>query len=348
MSGTREQPVVAREWVLDRLLEGPLRPNDLRLRTRELPPLQPDEVLVRNEFMAVDPAMRLRMDRHRAGSVAYPEGEPIGAKAVGIVEESAADGIPVGARVVTFLGFRDVAVARGDALEVVDDLLGDLPSENALTALGNPGLTAWVGLTVIAGLEAGETLLVSSAAGGIGSLAVQIGRMRGARVIGSAGTTDKVRWVTEELGADAAFDYHAESPWAALDRLAPEGLDVYFDNTGGPLLEAAVPRMRRLGRIAHCGSVSGYDGGGSPLWIEDVTRIVMNSVTLRGYIVDDHRPTWPRALEELRHWLADGHLRAPHTIVEGLDSVPEALADVLHSGAAHRGKLLVRLDVGPA
>ncbi|MFC5064838.1 zinc-binding dehydrogenase [Actinomycetospora atypica] len=130
-----------------------------------------------------------------------------------------------------------------------------------------------------------------------------------------------------------------------MDRLAPDGLDVYFDNTGGPLLEAAVPRMRRLGRIAHCGSVSGYDGGGSPLRIDDVARIVLNSLTLRGYIVDEHRATWPRALEELRTWLAEGHLRAPHTVVDGLDSVPEALADVLRPGATHRGKLLVRVDV---
>jgi NADPH-dependent curcumin reductase CurA len=344
MSRTGAGPAVAREWVLDRLLDGPLRPEDLRLRTTELGPLQPGEVLVRNEFMSVDPAIRLRMDRRRGGSGAYPEGEPMGAKAVGVVLDSAAAGVPVGARVVTFLGFRDVAVARADELEQVDDVVGVHPAENALTALGNPGLTAWVGLTLIARLEAGETLLVSSAAGGIGSLALQIGRLRGARVIGSAGTADKVRWLTEELGADAAFDYHAESPGAALDRLAPEGLDVYFDNTGGPLLEAAVPRMRRRGRIAHCGSVSGYDGGGSPLRIDDVARIVQNSVTLRGYLVDDHRDAWPRALEELRGWLTDGRLHAPHTILEGLDSVPEALSDVLRPAAAHRGKLLVRLN----
>jgi hypothetical protein len=336
-------PRTATRLLLAERVVGPLRAEHFRRETVPLAPPAAGEVLVANRFMAIDPAIRNRMDHTAGPGWAYLPGEPVGAVAVGVVLASAADEVPVGARVVSFLGFRDYATVPAGEVEVIDPLLGDRPIEYGLTALGNPGLTAWVGVREVGRVRAGETVFVSGASGGIGSLAGQIARLAGARAIGSAGTDEKARWLVDELGFAASYNYRTEDPDQALARLAPDGLDVYFDNTGGPQLAAAIRRLRRLGRVALCGAVSGYDSGGSPLHLANVSDLVRGSLTIRGYMVTDFRESWPTATAQLQDWLRVGELRAPHTVMDGLDSAPEALAQILRPGSSHSGKMLVRL-----
>jgi len=339
-------PRTATRLLLAERVAGPLRAEHFRRETVPLVAPAAGEVLVGNRFMAIDPAIRGRMDHTAGPGWAYLPGEPVGAVAVGVVLASSADQVPAGSRVLSFLGFRDYATVPATEVEVIDPLLGDWPIEYGLTALGNPGLTAWVGVREVGQVRAGETVLVSGASGGIGSLAGQIARLAGARVIGSAGTDEKARWLVDELGFAASYNYRAQDPDEALARLAPDGIDVYFDNTGGPQLAAAIRRLRRRGRVALCGAVSGYDSGGSPLHLANVSDLVRGGLTIRGYMVSDYRETWPTATAELREWLRRGELRAPHTVLDGLDSAPEALSQILRPGSSHTGKLLVRLT-GP-
>jgi NADPH-dependent curcumin reductase CurA len=346
MAASGTLPRTATQYVLAEPVVGSLRTEHFRREVVPLPAPEPGEVLVGNHFVAVDPVIRSRMDHRAAPGWAYRPGDTIGAVAVGVVLASSAPDVPVGARVLGFLGFRDYATATAAEVEVIDPLLGDWPIEYGLTALGNPGLTAWVGVSTIGQVAEGETVFVSGAAGGIGSLAGQIARLRGARVIGSAGTDAKVRWLTEEVGFDAAFNYREGSPDTALSRLAPDGIDVYFDNTGGPQLEAALRHLRRLGRAVLCGAVSGYDNGGSPLHIANVSDLVRGGLTIRGYVGTDHRDTWPSATAQLQDWLRRDLLRARYTVLDGLDRVPEALGQILRPGSSHTGKLLV--DVRPS
>jgi hypothetical protein len=336
-------PRTATRLLLAERVVGPLRPEHFHRETVPLAPPAAGEVLVGNRFMAVDPAIRGRMDHTAGPGWAYLPGEPIGAVTVGEVLASAAGEVPVGARVLSFLGFRDYATVPASDVEVIDPLLGDRPIEDGLTVLGNPGLTAWVGVRQVGRVRAGETVLVSGASGGIGSLAGQIARLAGARVIGSAGSDEKARWLVDELGFAASYNYRAEDPDEALARLAPDGIDVYFDNTGGPQLAAAIGRLRRRGRVALCGAVSGYDSGGSPLHLSNVSDLVRGGLTIQGYVVTDYRDTWPAGTGELQEWLRRGELRAPHTVVDGLDRAPEALAQILRPGSSHTGKMLVRL-----
>lgn len=344
-TGTRFSPALprtSRQWWLTDVVDRPLRPADLALRSVPIPELRPGEVLVRNELMSVDPAMRIRMDKGATREWAHPTGEPLGAVAIGQVLASRAGDVPVAARVRSYLGFRDYAIGHAGQFQVVDDLLGDLPAHHALTVLGNPGLTAWVGVCEVGSIKPGETMLVTAASGGVGSIAAQIARLRGARVIGTAGTPEKAAWLIDALGADAAFDYRGENPSVAMQRLAPDGIDVFFDNTGGDQLAAAVPLMRRHGRIVLCGAASGYDTGGAALNIADTATLVMAAVRIEGFIVDDYQDLWPTALEELRAWVITDQLHAPCTIIDHLDDAADAICDVLQPGSAHRGKLLVR------
>ena len=343
MTPTEALPRTATRLLLAERVVGQLRPEHFRRETVALEPPVAGEVLVANRFMAVDPAIRSRMDHTAGPGWAYRPGEPVGAVAVGVVLASAAEGVPVGARVLSFLGFRDHATVPASEVEVIDPLLGDRPIEDGLTVLGNPGLTAWVGVREVGRVHSGETVLVSGASGGIGSLAGQIARLAGARVIGSAGTDEKASWLVDELGFAASYNYRAEEPDEALARLAPDGIDVYFDNTGGPQLAAAIRRLRRRGRVALCGAVSGYDSGGSPLQLANVSDLVRGGLTIQGYMVTDYRESWPAATAQLQEWLRLGELRAPHTVLDGLDSAPEALAQILRPGSSHTGKMLVRL-----
>jgi NADPH-dependent curcumin reductase CurA len=306
----------------------------------EVPDLQPGQVLVRNSFMSVDPYMRGRMNDVKSYVPPFGLGEPLDGGAVGEVVASASEDVAVGDVVVHQLGWREHAVLGARHVRVVDT--SRVPASAYLGVLGMPGLTAYVGLTRVAELREGDTVFVSGAAGAVGSVVGQVARNLGAaRVIGSAGSPEKVAHLTEELGFDDAFDYHDGHLARRLRELAPDGIDVYFDNVGGDHLEAAIGSMKDFGRLALCGAISAYNATQAPAGPRNMGLAVTRRLRLQGFIVTDHADLAPEYIGLATEWLTQGRLRYRETVVDGLERAVDAFLD-LHRGK-NLGKMLVRV-----
>jgi NADPH-dependent curcumin reductase CurA len=342
-------PCTSREVQLVAYPQGEVRPEHFRVARAALAAPGPGQVLVRNTFTSVDPGMRLRLaEDGPAGYFApFPLHRPLdGIMTVGEVVQSRADGFAPGDAVWHAQGWRDYAVVT--AGEPALSGLGTLaridtavaPARAYLGVLGGIGLTAYAGLIDAAGLRAGDVVWVSAAAGAVGSLAAQIAKLRGHKVIGSAGSPAKVRYLLDELGLDAAFDYRDGALAEQIRAAAPEGIDVYFDNVGGDHLEAALATLKRGGRVALCGAVSQYEA--PPQGPRNLFQAVANDLTLRGFRGSSHLHRFPDATRELGGWLAAGRLRYRETVVDGLERASEALVQML--AGATTGKTLVRLS----
>lgn len=327
-----------REIHLARRPSGAPVPDDFRLVTTTLPDLGEGEVLVRTDVMSVDPYMRGRMNDAKSYVPPFALDAPLEGAAVGEVLESRAEGIEVGDTVLHGLGWREHAVVSGKAVRRLD--VSTLPASTYLGVLGSTGLTAYVGLTRIAEMKQGETVFVSGAAGAVGSSVGQMARLLGAgKVIGSAGSADKVSWLTDDLGFDAAFDYH---DGRVSDRLGEHGpVDVYFDNVGGEHLEAAITHLNDFGRVAVCGMIAGYNDPSQATGPRNMMMVVQKRLRLQGFIVTDHYDLASEFYEKAGAWVADGSLKHRETFADGLDHAVEAFLGVL--SGANTGKMLVRL-----
>ena len=284
-----------REIRLARRPHGEPVADDFELATRELSPAE-GKLLVRNRFMSVDPYMRGRMSDRKSYVPPFELGKAMQGGAVGELED--------GSLVLHGRGWREHAlVGEGEARRI--DVPDGVSPSAFLGALGMPGMTAWVGLTEIAPIREGETVFISAATGAVGSVAGQLARSRGCRVIGSAGGPEKVRFAREELGYDEVFDYRADDPREAL----AEGIDVYFDNVGGPQLEAAIGAIRRGGRIALCGAVSQYNATEPAPGPRNLGLMVGKRVNMRGFIVSDHDARAGEFQEEVGGLIASGRLK---------------------------------------
>jgi len=304
------------------------------------------EILVRNLYMSVDPYMRGRMTDRKSYVPPFALGETMTGAAVGRVEASRNDRFEPGDCVLGMNGWRECFLSDGSDVQAIDP--GLAPLQSYLGVLGMPGLTAYVGLLDIGGLRTGDTVFVSGAAGAVGSVVCQIAKIKGCRVVGSAGSPAKVEWLTTEAGVDEAFDYRSvESLGDALRRACPNGIDLYFDNVGGEHLEAALEGMNTGGRIVACGSISTYNATEPRSAPRNLFRIVTNRLTMRGFIVTDHAGRQEAFLRDASGWIRDGRLKWRETISEGIESAPAAFIG-LFSGK-NVGKMLVRLsnhDVG--
>jgi len=329
----------SREWQLVRRPRGWPTPDDFTLAEVEVAEPGPGQLLVRNLVMSVDPYMRGRMNDAESYAAPYQLGQAMYGGAVGRVEQSRVDGVAEGTIVRHGLGWREWAVVPGRQAEVVDPDADGVPASAYLGVLGMPGLTAWVGVFDIAEVRPGETLFVSAAAGAVGSIAGQLAKRAGLRVVGSAGTPEKVA-LLEELGYDAAFDYHAGDVTEQLAAAAPEGIDCYFDNVGGDHLRAALASMNPFGRIAACGMIAAYNE--TLPGPDNLFFIVGKKLTVRGFIVSDHAHREPVFRRHVSALLRDGSLRFEETHRQGIDAALEALLDVLHGGR-HKGKMVVDL-----
>jgi NADPH-dependent curcumin reductase CurA len=319
--------------------EGEPTDANFTLATAQVGPPGEGQVLVRNGFVSVEPYMRGRMNDAKSYVPPFVVGEPLSGAAVGTVVASRAAGIPVGATVLHMLGWREYALLDAKAARVVDT--AHVGPEQYLGALGTTGFTAWVGLNAIGKAQAGETLFVSAAAGAVGSMAVQLAKRQGLRVIGSASSPEKARFVVEELGADAAFDYH-EGAHAKLRELAPDGIDLYFDNVGGTQLEAALGATRDHARIVLCGSISSYNASAPPAGPRNLHVAIQRRLRLQGFIVSDHTARLGEFLREVAPLVAQGALKAPVTFVDGIENAPRAFMDILRPNASI-GKVVVRI-----
>lgn len=307
----------------------------------DLPEPGEGQLLVRNVYMSVDPYMRPRMNDVKSYVPPFQLGEALLGGAVGEVLESTVDGFAAGDLVLHGLGWREHAVVDARAARKVEPIAGLSPSLY-LGALGMPGLTAYVGLLDIAEFQPGDTVFVSGAAGAVGGLVGQIARLRGAkRVIGSAGSPEKVAYVTSKLGFDAAFNYRDGTVHRLLADAAPEGIDVYFDNVGGDHLEAALGALNTFGRVAMCGAISQYNAAAPAPGPRNLFLAVGKRLRLRGFIVSDHNDRFGAMVRDVSGWLTSGELVADETTVDSLDNAVDAFLGLLTG--ANTGKMIVRL-----
>ena len=321
--------------------DGP-QPDDFAIEERRIPEIATGQLLIANIAMSVDPSMRGRLETsEKHYTTNFELGQPLDGSAVGIVIDSlsplAAPGVVVRHR----MGWREHAIVDASTVAIVDTAAA--PAGAWLGILGQTGFTAYVGLTRTAEFRSGDAVFVSAAAGAVGSAVGQFARLMGAsRVIGSAGGPAKSRILVDELGFDAAFDYRTEPAMDALARLAPEGIDVYFDNVGGPQLVAALHSMNQGGRVALCGMISQYDPAGRGQDINQLIEAVLRRVTIRGFIVRDHEDIRADFERDVAGWLRSGELKPQQTVVDGLDRAVEGFLGMLKG--TNVGKMLIRLD----
>ena len=308
----------------------------------EIPEPGPGQMLVRNSYLSVDPYMRGRMRDVKSYIPPFQVGDALEGGAVGQVVASNGGQLEEGAWVQHLAGWREHSVIDGGY--PVDPAVA--PISTSLGVLGMPGLTAYAGLTDVAPIKEGETVYVSAAAGAVGSAAGQIARLRGCRVVGSAGSPEKVAWLTDELGFDAAFDYKQTPVAEALREHAPKGIDVYFDNVGGDHLSAVLGRMRTFGRIALCGAVAQYNEEGPQPGPDNFMAVLPQRLTIRGFIVLDHFGLMGDFVDEVGGWVRSGELRYRETVLEGIESMPGAFNGLL--AGDNIGKMLVKVGPDPA
>ena len=325
---------MSREVVLAARPQGAPKESDFEVREAEVAEPRDGEVRVRNVFVSVDPYMRGRMTGVRTYVDPYQVGDVIQGGAVGRVVESRHDGFAEGDWVLSMLGWREEGTTAGDTLRKLDP--GLAPPSAALGVLGMPGLTAWAGLVDIGQVKAGETLYVSGAAGAVGSTAVQIAKLKGLRVIGSAGSPEKVEWL-RSLGVEA-FDYRETD---LKDALA-DGIDVFFDNVGGAQLEGALNALRPFGRVIACGAISRYNDERPEPGPRNLAYIVTKRLRVQGFIVTDHMSRYGDFLAEVGPWVADGRLVYRETVLDGIERAPEAFAGLFRGDNV--GKMLVKVD----
>jgi NADPH-dependent curcumin reductase CurA len=316
-------------------------PADFGLEERPAGEPGPGQLLVRNTYMSVDPAMRGRMDpTEKHYTTNFSIGGPLDGSAIGRVIVSRADGFAVGDFVRHRLGWRDYAVVDAAAATVVDPALAPLPTW--LGVLGQTGFTAYAGLRRAGDIRPGDVVFVSAAAGAVGSAAGQLARLLGAsRVIGSAGGAEKSRLLVDELGFDEGIDYRSGLA-EGLAAAAPDGIDLYFDNVGGDHLVAALYALRLHGRVALCGMISTMEDTSSAPGVQHLIQAVLKRLVLRGFIVRDHEDLRPEFEKQVANWLRTGELLSKQTVVDGLENAVDAFIGLL--SGANVGKMLVRLS----
>ena len=321
--------------------QGAVTPDNFRLEQVPVPTIGAGQVLVRNHFLSLDPYMRGRMEESKSYAAPQPLGETMIGGTAGVVEASNNPAFAVGDSVVGYLGWQEYGVSDGTGLNKVDTR--HVPLSAYLGPVGMPGVTAWYGLNQICKPKAGETVLVSAASGAVGSVVGQLAKMAGCRAVGIAGGPEKCAYVRDELGFDACIDHRqhkdVRSMSVALKEAAPNGIDGLFENVGGVGLDAALARMNAFGRIAVCGLIAGYEGG--DIAIHNTRSLLVNRLTLRGFIVSEHLEFWPQALAELGKGVATGKIKYRESIAPGLAAAPEAFIGMLHG--KNFGKQLVKL-----
>ncbi|HYN62132.1 MAG TPA: NADP-dependent oxidoreductase [Rubrivivax sp.] len=333
-----------KQWHLVSRPSGEPTPDNFRLVEAQVPELQDGQVLVRNHFMSLDPYMRGRMNEGKSYAQPQPLNAVMQGGTVGEVVASKSAAYQVGDKVVGGGGWQQYQLADAQAqgmMRKVDST--QVPLSAYLGVVGMPGVTAWIGLMTIIEPKAGETVVVSAASGAVGGVAGQLAKAQGCRVVGLAGGPDKCKAVTDEFGFDACIDYKQhpdlKSLSAALKQACPKGIDGYFENVGGVILDAVMQRANAFSRIAMCGMIAGYNGAPIPMAAPQL--ILVNRMKVQGFIVSEHMPHWPQALKELGLGVATGKLKYRETVAQGIEAAPQAFIGLLKG--KNFGKQLVKL-----
>ncbi|MFV0136204.1 NADP-dependent oxidoreductase [Streptomyces sp. HMX87] len=340
MTDSPSLPSVNREWHLLSRPVGWPEPKDFALVEAPMPTPGEGQVLVRNRYVSVDPYMRGRMSAAKSYVAPFELGKVMQGGAVGEVVASNAEGIAVGDHVLHFFGWREYAAVDAKNAVKVDPEAA--PLSTYLGVLGMTGLTAYAGLLRTAAFKEGDAVFVSGAAGAVGSQVGQIAKLKGAsRVIGSAGSAEKVKLLVDEYGFDAAFNYKDGPVSEQLRAAAPDGIDVYFDNVGGDHLEAAIGSLNQDGRIAICGMISVYNNTEPAPGPRNLARLIQTRGRIEGFLVGDHYDLQSQFVQEVGPWVRDGRLKYRETVVEGIENNLEAFLGVLRGD--NIGKMVVKL-----
>ncbi len=333
-----------RQIVLNARPVGAPKPGDFRLQERTTPELEDGQILLKTLYLSLDPYMRGRMNDGPSYAPAVSLGDVMVGGTVGRVEATRNPSFKVGQLVSGFGGWQEYAVSDGSDLAVIDSLISQ-PSL-ALSVLGMPGFTAWHGLLEIGRPQPGETVVVASATGAVGSVVGQLAKLKGARVVGIAGGQDKCDYAVNVLGFDACIDHRSPSFATDLAAATPRGIDVYFENVGGAVFEAVLPRLNVGARVPVCGLIAHYNDTDLPAGPNRVPQLMANILTKRihvqGFIISDHFATeFERFLNEMSAWVADGKVKLREEFVDGLERAPQALIDLL--AGKNFGKVVVRV-----
>lgn len=312
----------------------------VQCRDVALPALAPGEVRLRNLYISLDPAIRGWMGDEPNYIEPIAIGDPVRCSVIGRVVESANDAFSVGDVAMTMGGWEAYTTVAGETLNPLDESAG-IPLSYFLGVLGPTGLTAYFGMLDVGAPRKGETVLVSAAAGAVGSVAGQVARMQGCRVVGMAGTDEKCAWLTGELGFDAAINYKTCGDYQqAISSACPDGVDVYFDNVGGEILDAALLCLNKYARVAVCGWISSYNSKQVP-HLKNLWQLVAESVTVRGFVVLDYLERFPEGIGQLAEWVMTGELKFREELVDGLDEVLPTFLRLFDG--SNEGKLVIRI-----
>jgi len=334
-----------KRWVLQHRPVGDIKAGDLKLVEEPIRDLTDGEVLVRTLYLSLDPTNRIWMSDQDQYMPPVQIGDTMRGGSLGIVERSQSDRFKQGDVVNTGLGgWSSHVIANGAMLMPAPQLPG-VPLTAYMSVLGATGLTAWFGLCDIGKPQPGETVVVSAAAGAVGSIVGQIAKLKGARVIGIAGGKAKCDWLVNDLGFDGAIDYKNEDVGAALDRLCPNGIDVNFENVGGDIMDAVFNRMNNFGRMPLCGMISTYNDDERPSGPTDFSRILMHRLNVRGFIITDFLPRAAEAMAELIPWVMEGKLKWKVHVDQGLEGAMDSLQRLFTGD--HDGKLLIQVSPEP-
>jgi NADPH-dependent curcumin reductase len=333
-----------RKWVLVARPKGMVGRESFEWKEEPVPAIADGQFLVRNLWLSCDPTQRGWMERDTYVP-AVPLGEVMRSASAGQVVESRHPGFAKGDFVSGAFGWQDYAVSDGGGLIPPAKIPAGVDLPTALSLFGITGLTAYFGLLDIGQPKAGETVLVSGAAGSTGSFVVQIAKLQGCRVVGIAGGAEKCRWLERELGADATIDYKSENVLARVGELCPKGVDVYFDNVGGEILDAALAHLASGGRIVLCGAISGYNDFANMPGIRNYLNLIVRRGSMRGFLLFDYLPRAAEAIGALAGWVKAGKIRDQIDVVDGLENAPDALQR-LFTGR-NLGKQLVRIAEAP-
>ncbi|MDI3418170.1 NADP-dependent oxidoreductase [Streptomyces luteolus] len=322
--------------------QGMVSEGDFLVEQTPRPAPGPGQALVRVRHLSLDPYMRPMMNPVRSYVEPLKPGQTMPGATVGEVVESNEEALPVGAHVACMLGWQEYGLVTKDAARIVDLDPGDISL--ALHVLGMTGATAHYGLLHLGDPKPGETVVVTAASGAVGSVVGQLAKIKGCRVLGIAGGPEKCRYVTEELGFDECLDHRADDFEQRLAELTPDWVDILFENVGGPVLDALLPRMNDHGRVVLCGNISDYNRD-EPYGLKGISHLLLHRVNVYSFVIADHRDYWPGAIGELAGWVKEGRIRFREDVAKGgLKGAPSAFISMLTG--RNFGKQLV--EVAPA
>ncbi len=328
-----------KQFLLNARPVGMVKQSDLKYHESPMPEPGEGEVLIKTTYLSLDPSMRGQME-NRADYVAPLQiGDVMRAGGTGEVVQSNNDKFPVGTQVQGTLGMQEYVVSNGK--NVPFRAFTGVSPEEALGVLGGTGMTAYFGLLDLGEPKAGDVVVISGAAGATGSVAGQIAKIKGCTVYGMAGSDEKCAWLVEELGFDAAINYKTQDVAAELDRLCPDGMDIYFDNVGGEILDICLARIAMNARIVICGGISRYNAQGPIPGPKNYFNLVFRRARMEGFIVLDYAQRFPEAIAEMRSWMDAGLLKQSTTVIEGFEQLPSALIQLFEG--VNTGKLMVKV-----